>query len=97
MKLFTYVIFLLIIYIVFIKIVRHVRQSISSLTESKADPCLTDFCFTRQAFCDPLLRVSQRSVSQLSHGSETKTYVPLIVGTFYLFVYVISLWYVPKF
>ena len=79
--------FLYIIYIVLLKIVRHVRQNSCIPTESKADPCLTDFTFTRQAFCDPLLRVSQKSVSQLSYSSETKTYIPLIA-------YILSVLYI---
>ena len=74
--------FLYIIYIVLLKIVRHVRQSISSPTKSKADPCLTDFCFTRQALCDPLQQVSFSPVLQLSHSFETRTHVPQILDIF---------------
>ena len=88
--------FLYIIYIVLLKIVRHVRQNSCIPTESKAEPCLTDFSFTRQAFCDPLLRVSQKSVSQLSYVSKTKTYIPLIAYIFQCFVHTILLWYKPK-
>ena len=88
--------FLYIIYIVLLKIVRHVRQNSCIPTESKYEPCLTDFSFTRQTFCDPLLRVSQKSVLQLSYGSKTKTYMPLIAYIFGCFVYTVLLWYKPK-
>ena len=74
--------FLYIIYIVLLKIVRHVRQNSCIPTESKAEPCLTDFSFTRQAFCESLVLVRRKSVSQLSYSSETKTYIPLIAYIF---------------